>query len=132
MRRRTSEAMLSRWPIKKRGNKARPQEVSAVYAANGGLEQKPVRHRKRFHRFELILMYLAPAFLPKRGLFLFAPVWAATRTFGKCPFKANLYAAQVSIGSALMATKGHHVGNIGKNLSPSIGMKEARRTNRSC
>jgi hypothetical protein len=69
MRRRTSEAMLSRWPIKKRGNKARPQEVSAVYAANGGLEQMPVRHRKRFHRFELILMYLAPAFLPKLGPF---------------------------------------------------------------
>ncbi len=70
--------------------------------------------QEAFPSFRTDPYVLSLSFSPEAGAFLFAPMWAATGTVGKCPSKADLYAAQVSIGSAPMATKGHHVGNIGK------------------
>jgi hypothetical protein len=114
VRRHTSDAPLSRWSIKNEGIK-RARKVSLLWRRKWWCRTKPYTPQERFHRFELILMYLASAFSPEAGAFFVRSNVGGDPGLRQMSFlKRNLYAAQVSIGSTPMATKGHHVGNIDK------------------
>ena len=51
------------------------------------------------NRYETPYAQLAPAFLPKLGPFLLAPLWATTRTFDRCSFQGGVFARRPSRGS---------------------------------
>jgi hypothetical protein len=114
VRRHTSDAMLSRWPIKNVGIKCARKESLLCVPQIGGVEQKPVRHGP----------VLGLSFSPEAGAF-FCSLECGRRPGPSANVlsKANLYAAQVSYWISSNGTKSHHVGNIGKELCPSIGMK---------
>jgi len=73
------------------------------------------------------MLQLAPAFLPKLGPFLLAPLWATTCTFDRCSFQGDVFVRRPSRESDQRQWHLKATGEISVKTCESFHQKEERR-----